>query len=192
MLIGIVGFNGAGKDTAAKYLVTTYGFSHVDIGDEIRFELKKGGKNYLDRSEMLLLANEYRERFGNDYWARRALSNYSSSKNLVVTSLRNPSEVDLIKSNGGVIIEIFADIKTRYFRTVERVRRDPGSHGDVSSFKDFKMKEDVELKSNNSSGPQGLRCVEMADYRVDNNGSEGELFFRLGELIKRIKNKGGL
>ncbi len=183
MLVGIVGFNGSGKDTAAKYLIDVHGFSHIDLGNEIRLELKKLGKNHLDRGEMRLLANDFRKKFGNDYWAKLALSNYSPSKKLVITSLRNPSEVDLIKSKGGFIIEVFAGIKTRYLRTVERVKSDPNSHGDVSSFEEFKKKEEIELKSNDVSEQHGLKCVKMADYRVNNNNSEKELFFGLNEII---------
>jgi adenylate kinase family enzyme len=39
MIVGIVGLNGSGKDTFADYIVKKYGFSHKDLGQEIRDEL---------------------------------------------------------------------------------------------------------------------------------------------------------
>jgi len=189
MLLGIVGLNGAGKDTVAHYLVEKHGFFHKDFGQEIRDELKVLGKNSLDRNEMVFLSNERRQKFGFNYWAKRLLAGYSKEKNLVLTSIRNPAEVDEIKSNGGVMIEVFADINTRFARTVERVKNDPSAHGDIVSFEDFKSKEERELKSADPSKQQLLKCIELAEYRLDNNGSVEELNIGIEKLFKKVKNK---
>lgn len=186
MLIGIVGLNGSGKDTIAKYLCKNYGFVHEDFGREIRGELKLLGKNYLDRNEMISLANEYRTKFGHDYWARRLVKKHYSSENLVITSIRNPAEVDYLKTLGAVIIEIYADIQTRYDRTVLRVKNDSATHGDIVSFEDFKNKEDRELQNNDPAKQQLLQCISMADYRLDNNGSIVQLKSNAAYLFKRV------
>jgi len=187
MLIGVVGLNGSGKDTLAAYLKEKYAFAHEDFGQEIRDELKHLGKNHLDRNEMVLLANERRTKFGGDYWAKRLLAKHKPEENLVITSIRNPAEVELIKSKGAVIVEVFADIKTRYARTVERVKNDSTAHGDIVSFEDFKSKEERELASTNPAKQQLLKCISQATQRMDNNGSIKDLSKQVESFLVKLK-----
>ncbi|MFA5125650.1 MAG: AAA family ATPase [archaeon] len=189
MLLGIVGLNGSGKDTVAKYLIDNYNFSHEDFGQEIRDELKVLGKNHLDRNEMVLLANERRTKFGFNYWAKRLLAKHSPTENLVITSIRNPAEIDEIKSSGGVIVEVFAELPTRYARTVERVKKDSSAHGDVASFEEFKLKEERELTSTDPAKQQLLKCISSAQYKINNNGSVNELGKQVEDLLEKIKGK---
>ncbi|MFA5931145.1 MAG: AAA family ATPase [archaeon] len=189
MLIGVVGLNGSGKDTVASYLAKNKGFDWEDCGEEIRVELKKLGKNYLDRNEMTSLANKMRAEFGADYWVKRLLKKHPSAKNLVISSIRNPSEVELLKSKKGVIVEVFASINTRYKRTVDRVKNNPKEHGDVINFNDFKSKEDKELISKDPTKQQLLKCISMTEYRLDNNGSLEDLEKEIELFLKKISKK---
>ncbi len=171
MLIGVVGLNGSGKDTFSDYLVEKFNFTHKDFGQEIRNELQVLGRNHLDRLEMISLGNERRKEFGADYWANRLLKDYSNDKKFVLSSVRNPTEAEKIISSGGVIVEVFASLETRFARTVERVKSDPNyKHGDIV-FEDFKNKELLELKNPDPTKQQTLKCIKMAKFRVDNNGS---------------------
>ncbi len=191
MILGILGLNGSGKDTVADYMVKKYGFAHEDFGQEIRDELKVLGKNHLDRNEMVVLANERRAELGGDYWAKRLIAKHPNEENLVITSIRNPVEVAFLKSKGTVLVEVFTDIKTRYARTVERVKSDPNAHGDISSFEDFKAKEERELKSMDPAKQQLLVCIESAQYRLSNNGSLEELKEKIDVLMQKLGfNKG--
>ncbi|MFA6419335.1 MAG: AAA family ATPase [archaeon] len=187
MFLGIVGLNGSGKDTVAQYLVQKHNFVHEDFGQEIRDELKTLGKNYLDRIEMINLANERRAKFGHNYWAIRLLTKHPEGKNLVLTSIRNPAEIDEIKSRGGIVVEVFADIKTRYARTVDRVKNDSTAHGDVVSFEDFKRKEEMELSSTDPAKQQLLKCIAAAQYKLNNEGSQKQLEAQLEELFRKLK-----
>jgi dephospho-CoA kinase len=186
MLIGVVGLNGSGKDTVAKYLVQHYNFEHKDLGQEIRDELKKRGKNYLDRNEMIDLANEMRKKLGANYWCKRAIEALHS-KNMVITSIRNPKEVDEIVSRGGKIVEIFAEQNARIERTVKRVNEKPGFHGDTKSPEHFKELEKKELTNTDPTKQQLIKTISMADYKLNNNGSLQDLYKEIEKLLKELK-----
>jgi len=186
MLIGIVGLNGSGKDTVADYLVTTYNWAHKDLGQEIRDELKILGRDYQDRSVMTEYANYKRKTLGADYWCKKALSSLNSDY-IVITSIRNPAEAQLIKTKGGKIVEIFAEDKTRFDRTRERVKNNPNAHGDVESFEQFKARQQVELEHPDPSKQQLLACIAMADYRLDNDSSKESLYKQVDELFKKLE-----
>jgi dephospho-CoA kinase len=183
MLIGVVGLNGSGKDTFANYLVSKYNFSHVDIGQSIRNELKKAGKDFKDRNEMLELGNRMRHMHGADYWCGQAIMSMRS-EDMVITSIRNPAEAELILKRNCILVEIHADRKTRFNRTVERVRSGNESHGDIQSFEDFIAREEKELRSTDPANQQLLKCISMAKYRIPNNGTEEQLHDHIDRLIK--------
>lgn len=185
MLVGVVGLNGAGKDTLAHYLVSKYRFSHVDIGNEIRGELKREGRDAMDRNEMVELGNRMRHIYGPDYWCSRAIESMGS-KDMVVTSIRNPAEAEKIIERGGVLVEIHADRKTRFERTVLRVRSGNGSHGDVHSFEDFVAREERELKSADPANQQLLKCIGMAKYRIANDDTEDRLRMQIDALMEQL------
>lgn len=188
MLIGIVGLNGSGKDTIAQYMVEKYGFTKRDLGQEIRDELKRVGRNFLDRNEMIALGNEMRQKFGFNYWCKKAIES-ANADNLAITSIRNPAEAEEIKSRGGIIIGVLADQKVRFERTVIRVKRNPAessAHGDVRSFDDFKAKEQRELESTDPSKQQLLKCAALAEYNLDNNGSIEQLHKEIEDLFERL------
>jgi len=184
MIVGVVGLNGSGKDTFANYVIKKYGFAHKDLGQEIRDELKKLKKNHLDRNEMIALGNERRVEHGFDYWATKAIE--STPGNLIITSVRNPKEVQKIVSSGGVLIEIVANQKTRYERTVARVKKNSDTHGDVKSFSDFKVNELKELKNRDPSKQQLTKCIKMAKYHVSNNSSIEDLHKKIDKLFKKL------
>ena len=188
MLIGVVGLNGSGKDTFARYLVEKHGFVHRDLGKEVRDELERRGRNPQDRNEMIKVANEMRHNFGASYWCRKALEG-KEEKKLVITSLRNPSEIEEIKARGGVVVEVYADARVRFERTMKRIKIDPSSHGDVKSFESFLDMEKKELENADPAAQQLLKCISMAEYRIDNNGSMEQLDKEVEGILERVKGK---
>jgi dephospho-CoA kinase len=190
-LMGVVGLHGSGKGAFGEYLARSHNFTHKDIGQVLRDELKASGRNYLDRNEMHAMANERRTKYGRNYWCKRILDSVKSG-DLVITSIHNMGEVDEIVSRGGVIVEVFADQKTRFERTVGRVRNDPSKHGDIKSFEEFKAKEEKELRNDDPSKQQLMDCINAAKYRIDNNGSLDHLHKEIEELLALLKAKGKL
>lgn len=185
MLLGIVGLNGSGKDTFADYLVEKYGFVHYGCGQAVRDMLKERSEDYLDRQKMIDLANKMRREKGNEYWPKYIYNKFSNAENLIISSIRNPAEIDFIKSKNGKIIKVEADQKTRYKRTVERVK-DSSKHGS-KDFEEFKKLEEQELESKDPSKQQLLFCLKKADFSIDNSGSIQDLHSKIDNLLKKIK-----
>jgi dephospho-CoA kinase len=142
----------------------------------------------LDRNEMVALANEMRKEFGFNYWCKRAIESVNA-KDLVITSIRNPSEAKEIKSRGGIIVEVFTSMEVRFERTVARTTNDSNAHGDVESFEDFKAKEERELYNVDPAKQQLLECISMADYRLDNNGTIELLHKGIDKLLGELRAK---
>ncbi len=195
MLIGIVGLNGSGKDTVAWYLVQHHGYVHRDLGQEIRDELKRRGRNHLDRNEMIALGNELRQKYSFNYWCKNAIDAAEAAnlnpkeKRVVITSIRNPSEADELMRRGGIIVEVFADQRLRFERTIARVKKNQNIHGDIQSFDEFGKQEEKELRSDDPAKQQLLRCISMAGHRLDNNGSFKQLYEGIDLLLKKLAAK---
>jgi dephospho-CoA kinase len=185
MLFGVVGLNGSGKDTVADYLVEKYGFSHYDCGQAIRDELKRLGEDHLDRNKMIDLANKMRKENGGEYWAKFIFEKFADAKNLVISSIRNPTEIEFIESKNGKLIRVDAQQKTRFERVADRARKDPTQHGSLD-FEDFKIKENRELESNDPSKQQLLKCLERASIVLDNGGSLEDLHKKVDEAMQKL------
>ncbi len=61
-LVGLSGTLGAGKDTAAQYLVAKHGFMHVSTGDVLRSEATRQGRNH-KRATLIEIGVELREKY---------------------------------------------------------------------------------------------------------------------------------
>ena len=181
MLVGVVGLNGSGKNVLADYLVWNYSFVHVDIGQEIRDRLRELGKE-ISRMEMIELGNSMRKSNGADYWCRKALDSVSSV-NVVITSLRNPAEIDAIKERNGIIVEVFADQETRFSRVLSRVKE--GKHGSTD-FEEFKSMEEREMYNDDPAKQQVAKCIEMADFKIDNNGTMDDFYMKAAEIFNSL------
>ena len=182
MLVGVVGLNGSGKNVLADYLVDNYDFVHVDLGQEIREELKRRGRDGSSRAEMISLGNEMRIANGPNYWCRKALDSVNSP-NVVITSLRNPAEVDEVKERKGVIVEVFAAQETRFSRVLDRVSA--GKHGSTD-FEEFRSMEEKEMYNDDPAKQQVARCIDMADFRIDNNSTIEDLYMKAAEIFNSM------
>jgi dephospho-CoA kinase len=191
MLLGIVGLNGSGKDTVADYLVEKYGFVHYGCGQAVRDELLRLGKNHLDRNEMIDHANKMRKEKGNDYWPKFIFEKFKDNERLIISSIRNPSEIDFIESKRGFLIRVDAEQKLRFSRISKRATDKPTQHGEVD-FDDFCKKEDRELASADPSKQQLTECLKRASIVLDNSGNLIELQRKVDESMQKLMDSGGV
>ncbi len=174
MLLGITGFNAAGKDTLAEFLERK-GFVRKSLSDEIRKEAAVRGLNPV-REVLIQLGTELRTKEGNAVLAKRTLAGIDPGANYTFISIRNPVEVEELKKRKDFsLIFIDADMRKRYERSEKRKRA-----GESQTFEQFKALEEKEYTSSDASGQQLLRVKGMADFVIMNDGSI-EDFYRQTE-----------
>lgn len=179
MIVGITGTMASGKDTASSYLQEK-GFFHFSLSDAIREECDKRGLPK-DRDTLRNLGNKLREKQDADVLAKLAIEAIKKigSKNTVITSIRNPEEVKLLKEQGGFIfLAVDAPIELRYERAKNRHRE-----SDFIDFETFKKQEEVEMAG--GPGKQNLaEVIAMADHILINNGAVENLQNKIDLILK--------
>lgn len=183
MLIGITGTDGAGKGTLVDYLVTHKGFVHYSARAIWIEELNRRNME-LSRANMRLVANEAREKYGNDFLITYYLKKIAAEGgvgNVIIESIRAVQEVETLKAHGGILIAVDADQSVRYSRVQNR-----RSETDKVTFEQFAAHEDLEAHDPNPHGMQKQKVIAMADYVIFNNGTPAE-FFKEIELLYRGK-----
>src|SRR5215468_935904 len=96
MLIGLTGRNASGKGEVAAYLVKK-SFYYYSLSDVIREEIRRRGQP-LTRENMIETGNELRYHFGPGILAKRILEKIEADKHYVIDSIRNPSEVETLRT----------------------------------------------------------------------------------------------
>ncbi|GAI02780.1 unnamed protein product, partial [marine sediment metagenome] len=179
MIIGITGTNASGKDTAANFF-TDRDFDSFSLSDIIREEAKKRNLEST-RDNLRNLGKELREKFGPSYLSEQTLKKIK--KNSIVTSIRHPKEVTVLKeAKGFFLIAVDAPIKLRYERAKKRERGEQ----DAKSFESFKKQEKYEFNKKGSGQQLGV-CMEMADYKIENSETKEKFYQKLEELFNQIK-----
>lgn len=179
MIIGITGTIRSGKDTAANYLVSK-GFTHYSLSDYIRKVVREQGLDQTDRTILQKAANELRTANGPGHLADKALEFFLPGMDYVVSSIRNPSEIQVLKrSKGFTLISIDAPLEDRYKRAL--------SAGDkkFQAFDEFVESEQRE-RSNDPNGQQLHTCMDMADYYIFNPGTGTDSLRRLEQKIEEL------
>ncbi|GEM_PF-5658 len=186
MIIGVTGTLGAGKGVVVEYLKSR-GFKHCSVRDFLSEEILKRGLS-LNRVNMVLVANDLREKFGVGYIVEELYKKAEKEGgDCVIESVRCPSEVEALKKKGNfVLFAIDADVETRYARVVER-----GEMVDGVSFDEFVASEQREMMSGDSNKQDLKRCVEMADYVFKNDWTITDLHGKVERILRRIVGEGG-
>ena len=182
MIIGVAGFYCAGKDSVSNFLLRN-GFDHVSLSDLIREDLRKYDKDKeITRDLLIEHGNFLRNKFGPfilSQFAMHKIKSDSRSK-CVITSIRNPAEVEFLKKNNDfVLVWVEAKPETRLLRIISRDREN-----DPKTLKELLAKEKIEMSSNETS--QQLHLVrKQANIVVNNNGSIKELEIALTFALEK-------
>ena len=177
MFVGLTGTNGAGKTSGADYLKER-GFLYLSLSDEIRLELAERNEPPT-RENLTRVGNELRARFGAAVLARRVMARLTRSRDYVIDSIRNPSEVAALRELPGFqLLHFDAPREVRYRRAVQR-----GDERTPLSFKEFAAQEDREMEGHDPTTQQLRATFSLADETVLNAGSLDDLKEQLDRLI---------
>jgi dephospho-CoA kinase len=184
IIIGITGTLGAGKGTIVDYLVDQRQFVHYSVRAYLLEEIRRREMPE-NRDSMFNLANALRAEHGSSYVTDQLyLRALQSGSNCVIESIRTPGEVESLRQKGRFfLLAIDADPQLRYDRI--RVRN---SETDQVSFETFRENELRELTATDPTRQNLRRCIEMADFVIENNGSKEELICRTEEILGKIVN----
>ena len=187
MILGVTGHLASGKDTVGA-LLRDKGFHHISLSDFIREEAKK--RRIKDtRANLINLGNEMRTTQGHGILARLALQRMEWDKNYVVTSIRNPTELEILRTKQGfAMLNISAPQHVRWKRM--EARRDAEARGDdLDTIEEFKMREEQEAESTDPAKQQVNYIIKMSDITLDNSGTVEQLNKKLDKLIKQWQHK---
>lgn len=181
MIVGITGTLGAGKGTIVDYL-TTKGFAHYSARDFITREILRRSLP-VDRDSMVLVANDLRTAHSPSYIAEALYDEaMAAGQNAVIESLRTEGEIAALRAKGNfLLVAVGANPKLRYERITLR-----GSSTDKITFEKFLEDEAREMHSTDPNKQNLARCIELADYRLMNNGTKEELYAQADKILAKI------
>ena len=179
MKIGLVGEPLTGKDTLAAYLVERHGFVHVSTADFLRFYILENNLGEPDRPLLQQVGNFLRTEHGPGYLAELAMRN--DAKRLVISGMRNPHEVEVIKRGGGIIMALTLPLEVRYKRAQER-----GGPKDQVTFEEFKRQVGVEDINSNPNAQNMAEVLAMSDVTISNDAGREALHKRVDAVLQEL------
>ncbi len=184
MFLGFTGPNAAGKGEAIKYLVEKKKFISFSLSDILRDEAKRLMLEP-SRDNLINIGNDLREAEGPSVLAKRILTKIKNLPQAIVDSIRNPYEIEVLRSNlkDFKLIGITADVHHRFERSIKR-----GRVGDGETLEEFINKEERE-NSSSEKAQQLNRCFELADYKIDNSGSLSAVYKKLDQILHELNYK---
>jgi dephospho-CoA kinase len=181
VFLGIGGKNCAGKDTAAEYLIKK-GFKYYSLSDEIREILNKE-KIPITRENLIFYANEYRKKYGPDFFAKKVIQKIDKKNNAVIVSIRNLAELqELKKLPFFYFIIIQADPKIRFERMLKRSRE-----SDPKTLEEF-LKFELAEENQNENAQQLSKIVKLGDFYIENNSTKDELYKKIDDVLLKIQH----
>lgn len=182
MIIGITGTFCAGKGTIVEYLQEK-GFKHYSMSGYITQEIIRRGLE-VNRDNMILVANDLRAKNSPSFIAEEL---YREAKrnggNSVIESLRTLGEINSLKNKEKFyLFAVDAKRKTRYERSQSRK-----SDKDSVTFEKFCEQEDLEMTSTDPNKQNISKCIPLADFIFENNGTVEELHHKIDEVLKKIR-----
>ncbi len=182
IIIGITGTLGAGKGTIVDFLTSKKGFNHFSVRGFLTAEIQKRNLP-VNRDSMTSVANELRAKNSPSFITDQLfeMANQSSG-NCIIESIRTPGEIDSLRKKGRFFL--FAiDAKTEL--RFERIRL-RASETDHIDFETFIANENREMTTDDPNKQNLKKCIEMADFVIENNGTPDELLEKMQVILSKI------
>lgn len=184
MILGIVGTIGAGKGTVVEYLKAK-GFAHYS-SSKLLGELVENEGNPKTRDFLSPMATRLQLEYPGGVVEKNYREKYllDSPEHAIFEAIHRQSEADFLRSIGGKILGVDADLETRYARTVLRNEGEK----DKQSFEDFKKQSQIEDEGGgDSSRDNNIRAVlNRADAVVTNDGTLADFYAEIESALSTI------
>ncbi|OGH71311.1 MAG: hypothetical protein A3G00_03020 [Candidatus Magasanikbacteria bacterium RIFCSPLOWO2_12_FULL_43_12] len=172
-----VGMAGSGKNTCTNYLHTKYAadiFSFTTMLKDVisRFYLE------FNRDNLIKLSEAVRAIFGEDLLAKTMAKDVenASSNMIAIDNARRLADIKYLSQLPGfVLIEIAADMKTRF----ERISKRGEKTSDAQTFEQFVAEH---------QRPTELSIFDLAKHateHINNDGNSEQLYAQVDELVKK-------
>lgn len=184
MIIGLTGTIASGKGVVSDFFKSK-GFLYLSLSDELREKAREMNIE-ITRVNLQALGNKLRSEQGRGVLAEFIVSKILKHeyKNVVVDSIRNPGEAEVLKKKleNFVLISVDAPLEVRFERVRQRNREK-----DPLVWEDF-LKLDARDKGieQNDMGQAVAKCMEMADFSLINNSGLQQLQKQIEEIYEKI------
>ncbi len=184
MIIGITGTMGAGKGTIVEILKER-GFKHYSVREFLIEEIEKR-RMPVNRDSMVEVANDLREKNSPSYIIEQLYERAKENKgDSVIESLRVVGEIEKLRTRKNFyLFSVDADAFLRY----ERISRRK-SESDNVSYGEFLSQESREMNSDDSTKQNLRKCIDMADFKFENNGDIEDLRKDIFETLVEIEER---
>ncbi len=179
MIIGITGTIGAGKGTVVEYLKSK-GFVHYSASGTLKEILKERGLPQT-RTHMSPLANELSLQYkGGVLQLIHERAQRDGVNDYVLEAIHRVNEADYVRSIGGLIWGVDADLVTRYERTAKRGEGEKDNVTHEQFLADAKREDDGQ----GNTGPNIRAVLKTADTVLTNDGTPEELYQQVEVALK--------
>jgi len=181
IIIGITGTLGAGKGTIVEYLIEKRSFLHFSALAFLLEEIRRQ-KLQENRDSMFTLANHLRAQNGSSYITDQLyLQAVQTGKNCVIESIRTYGEISSLRRKGNfTLLAVDAAPEIRYRRI--KLRQ---SETDQISYETFMENEEREMNTTDPNKQNLRKCIEEADFLLENNGTKKELLRQVEEILRK-------
>lgn len=185
MIIGLVGTIGSGKGTVTEYLKTK-GFAHYSssrlLGELVEKEGNPKTRNFLGP-----MATRLQQEYPGGVVEKNYREKYllEQPEDAVFEAIHRQSEARFLKSVGGIIVGVDADLQARYARTLLRNEGEK----DRKSFEDFKEMSRVEDEGGgDTSWDNNIKEVlAHANVVIYNNSTIEELIAEIDKALEKLR-----
>jgi len=183
IIIGITGTLGAGKGTIVDFLTKEKGLVHFSVRAFIANEIILRGMT-VNRDSMVIVANDLRKNNSPSYITdclyKKAIQ---QGKDSIIESIRTPGEIYSLREKGNFyLLAVDADTQIRYGRIKNRQ-----SETDHISLATFLYNENREMNSTDPNAQNLSKCIELANYKLWNNGTVEQLNRQVEEVLEKIE-----
>jgi dephospho-CoA kinase len=163
-------------------LIKTKGFKHFSVRRFLTDEIKKRNLP-LNRDSMTEVANELRKKHHPAYIVEQLFKQAEKEGgNAIIESIRTPGEVDFLRKKGNFyLFAVDAKPEIRFQRIKLR-----SSETDKVDFNTFISNEKREMKTSDPNKQNLSKCIEMSDFKFDNNGDITALYRQVDQVLNKI------